>query len=219
MRFPVSIPRAVVLSPESLALGCTTQEALRQAQALAGLLGPAYNGQDGTTAYADLVAAGATQGLTRLRSRLAIDEAFLNTATVLLGDWESMLGLPRSPGVPTSVRRQRLLARWRALRGGTPQAIRIAVAALLDPGVEPVIVENVVQDAPFATPTAVFRFAIVLPDTGPAWRYFMDGQFASSVRATVDAQKPAHTSYAVTNRVGFRCDDPQSVTDLTVLAS
>jgi hypothetical protein len=218
-KFPVNSPRTATISSATLTLGGTNAETLRQSRALALLWGPAYDAQDGTVAYADVTALGSALGLTRLRGRAAADEAFIDTASYLLSEWESMLGIARNPGAPTSVRRQRLLARWRALRGGTPQAITIAVTALLNTGDVPTVVEAPVQDVPYAVEAAVFRFAVVLPDTGPAWTYFLDPVFGNTVRQTVDAMKPAHTSYKVTNRIGFRCDDPQSVCDLTLLSS
>jgi len=217
VHFPVVIPTAVSLSPAFLAgalatedTGELTRETLACAVALARNLGPAYRASPRSTVYADVVAWGAVLARQRLRQRAAADEAFLDTAFYLLAEWEAQLGLPTGEGLPVATRRQRLVAKWRSLRGGSPQAIASAITALLADGDAATVVENLATAV--TTPAYVFVFAVVVPDS-----YFSDPSFAPRVLAIVAGQKPAHTLARVTNRVGFRCDDPDSRCDRTLL--
>lgn len=217
-RFPVAVPLTVSLSPTSQANGTSVEETLRQAQALARVSGPAWTAKDGSLAGADAVALGSALARTRQNTLASVDEAFLDTTVYLLDAWEEMLGLAVSPGLPDAVRRARLISHWRALRGGAPQALLAAVNAVLEAPDTATIVENTVATCT-AFPAGVFLFAVLIPSSAPSFRYLSDPGWVARLRATLDGQKPAHTGYNVTNRVGFRCDDPDSLTDLTVLAT
>ena len=212
MRFPVAVPRSVTLSPALLLAGGDAAETLRQGQELARARGPAYTAKDGSVAAADVLALGSALGRSRRNLLAALDEAFLDTATYLLPEWEAQLGLPVSGGLPPATRRSRLVAKWRAQRGGTPQAIARAVSALLTAPDVATVYENTA--AAVTDPAWVFVFAVRAP-----LAYFTDPTFVGRVRATVEPMKPAYTTLRVTNRVNFRCDDPDSLTDLTLLGT
>lgn len=217
-RFPVAVPLSVTLSPTAVADGTSAAETLRQAQGLAQVSGPAWTAKDGSPAGADVLAMGSALARTRQNTLASVDEAFLDTTTYLLSAWEEMLGLAVSPGLPVDVRRARLISHWRTLRGGTPQALLAAVNAVLVAPDTAQVVENTVADCA-AYPPGVFLFAVVVPSVSPSFRYLSDDGWVARLRATLDGQKPAHTGYNITNRVGFRCDDPDSLTDLTVIAT
>ena len=218
MRFPVAAPLSVTLSPVSVANGTSAAETLRQAQAFARVSGPARTAKDGSPAGADALAFGSALARTRQNTLASVDEAFLDTTRYLLDAWEEMLGLAVSPGLSDAVRRARLISHWRSLRGGTPQALLAAVNAVLTPPDTAVIVENSVADCA-EYPAGVFLFAVVIPSPSPSFPYLSDDGWVARLRATLDGQKPAHTGYNVTNQVGFFCDDPDSLTDLTVIAT
>lgn len=175
-------------------------------------LGTAYQGPDDSAHAADLLTFGAALATMRARVRAAIDEMYPATATELLDEWETMLGLTVDRYLGVDARRARLLARWRALRGGTPQAIARAVTALLSG--DEATVHEVAPSLVTETPERVFRFAVRVP-----LAYHLDAFTAAEMRSVVEAAKPAHTQAAITNRIGFRTDDPDSLTDLTLLAS
>lgn len=200
MRFRVALPTAV-------------GDAGDAARALGAALGTAYQGPDGSVHASDLLAVGAAIATMTGRVRAAMNEAYPGSAVELLDEWEVMLGLPVDPYLGTAARQARLLARWRSLRGGTPQAIALAVTALLSGG-DVATVHEVSPALVTATPERVFRFAVKVP-----LAYHLDAFTASEMRSTVEAMKPAHTQAAITNRIGFRTDDPDSLTDLTLLAS
>lgn len=214
MKFPVAVPLTLTLSSANLALGYDVVEVLRQGQALARIMGPSLTAKSGSLAAADVLAIGSALARSRQNALAALDEAFLDSTTYLLSDWERMLGLVSGIGLPVSTRRNRLIARWRSLRGGSPKAIIKAVLALF--GSTPpslTLVENTVTNGPYADPRAVFVFALVIPDLA----LVRDRLTVALIRETVDPMKPAHTRYYVTNKVGFLTDDPDSLTDLTLL--
>ena len=94
-----------------------------------------------------------------------------------------------------------------------------AVEALLPAGTTVSVDGVAYADVVDTTPSNVFVFAVVIVDAGPTWTFFGDTDVTPAVQAVLGAMKPAHTLGRVTNRVGFRCDDPASVTDLTLLGS
>lgn len=225
MRFPVILPSQVVPSPA--ALGEVSEweaselpgAATRLARAWAKAIGPSQRFADGTPAGADAAAMGVALARSELVMRRALREAFIPTATYTLDDWERMLELPTGAALDPAARQRRLLARWRARRGGTPQAIVAAVEALLPEGTVVGLTEAAYADVVDTVPSLVFVFAITIDDVGPDWTFFGETSVVPAVQAVVAAMKPAHTLCRVTNRVGFYCDDPGSVTDLTLLGS
>ena len=171
-RFPVIQPNSITVSPASQALvydpAYLASEALYDTQAFARSMGPAYRAGSSTTTAADYCTYGVTFAVTRIRLRQALDEAFLCSALYLLPDWETMLGLAPAPGDSQTQRQLRLIAHWRALRGGTPQSIQRATTALLNPPDRTTVVENLISAV--VTPSAVYVFAVVVAPTGRTLR-------------------------------------------------
>ncbi len=225
MKFPLILPTTVTPSPTTLAEVSDWEvtelpgAATRLARAWAKALGPSQKFADGTAAGADAATVGVALARHELVLRRALREAFITTAVDTLSDWERMLGLPVGAALDPEVRQRRLLARWRARRGGSPQAIVAAVEALLPTGTSVSLEEVAYADVVDTVPSNVFVFAVVIADTGPGWTFFGDTDVTPAVQAVLGAMKPAHALGRVTNRVGFRCDDPASVTDLTLLGS
>ena len=93
-------------------------------------------------------------------------------------------------------------------------------------GTPPDISETPAGDAT-EDPTAVFRFAVHMTelDAAPVEGQPLTSCFSatrwSAITRALDATKPAHTTYVITTTQmdGFLCDDPDSLTDNTVLAS
>lgn len=147
------------------------------------------------------------------------NQAFVAYATSdngLLTEWEQLLALPVDTTLSDASRQTRLLAFMRSAIAGTPQAIESAVSAYTGTcTVNETIASVVWASDPLhlaSTRRLVFLFAVVVP-IGFGTSVPKNAQ----VRAIVDRMKPAHTAYNVTNQVGFYCDDPDSLTDLTVL--
>lgn len=200
-------------SPWHTALPTTAGLVGDMARSFSRAIGPAYQAADGTVAAADALAIGDSLALIHETQLAVAAEAFLDSAFYLLAEWETQLGLPVEPYLGVAARRRRLVARWRALRGGTPQAIVRAVTALLTVPDAAVVVENGVLDV-LPEPENVHLFAVVVPLS-----YFSDPNFAPAARGVIEKAKPAHTAYRLTNHVGFYTDDPNSLTDLTVLGA
>ncbi len=176
------------------------------------LMGPAYPAADASTNAADAVAL--ATGLSDLRdtNTASLAEAFPNTASALLSEWERMLGLTVSSGALTTTQRQaRLLARWRTQFAGTPNAIVRALTPLNN-DIAPTMRETAAIDS-HANPPRVFAFTI---------RTGIDPNDAAAIAplaSVVDVMKPAHTKAVFTSKqmVGFYCNDAASLTNNTVL--
>jgi uncharacterized protein YmfQ (DUF2313 family) len=173
------------------------------ARQLATLLG--LNAPDGSLNAADLLALGGALADTRSVLLDALDEAFPDTAWDLLSEWEAMLGLPVQPELPKPVRQARLVAKVRARFSGTPQDILASVKVLAP---EATLVETTAAQAAASAPLNVYRFVILIALATAANQVTYQ-----QIRALVEQMKPAHTHGAVSVRIGFRCDDPQSLTD------
>lgn len=187
------------------------------ARRLARLLGPAFraqydatlNGATGTNLGAALMGLGDALAAVQATLRQAVSEAFPDTALLLLDEWETAVGLPVRPDLAATVRQARIVAKRRQFRGGTPQGLARMLDAVTTAPVT--IVETRAADVT-AAPRNVFLAAIVLSLADAA-----DATLTTQLAALVEASKPAHTSYVLTNQVGFFTDDPASLTDLTVL--
>lgn len=225
MRFPLVLPASVTPSPAALAsvgdyeAGELPAAATRLARAWARAMGPAYRSADGTVAGADAAAIGVALARRELVLQRALREAFISTAVDTLPEWETMLGLSSGAHLSAAARQRRLLARWRARRGGMPTVMRLAIEALLPTGTNVSVVEVPYASVVDTVPSAVFVFAVVIADFGPTWTFFDDLDVTPAVMSVIDAMKPVHTLARVTNQVGFYTDDPASVTDLTLLGS
>lgn len=182
------------------------------------LVGAGWQAPDGSNNAADALALAAS--FADLREELLnvwANElpAFATSDNGLLTEWEILLGLQPDRTSTDTVRQTRLLAFARATLAGTPDSIESAVAAYTGTA-EVVETDSVTVWASDPTPTSetrrgVFQFAIVV-DMAYA-------QYAQvEISAIVNRMKPAHTNFAITNQAtGFLTDDPNSLTDLTVL--
>ena len=176
------------------------------------LMGPAYPAADASTNAADAVAL--ATGLSDLRdtNTASLAEAFPNTASALLSEWERMLGLTVSSGALTTTQRQaRLLARWRTRFSGSPDSI-ISALTPLNSDTPPTMRETVAIEST-ANPPRVFVFTIRTgfdPNNAPT---------IAPLASVVDVMKPAHTKAVFTSKqmVGFYCNDAASLTNNTVL--
>lgn len=183
------------------------------ARRLLRLLGPAYSAPDGSQNAADALGIGGALAASQDTNTESLDEAFPNTAVSLLNEWEAMLGLPVGQGGATQAQRQAaLLARWRTRFAGTPEAIAIALAPL-NGGERPTFRETLWSECT-ANPAWVFVFTVRIAQAtrdNPA--------LLASVRAVIDAMKPAHAGYQITTTQtgGFFCNQATSLTNNTVL--
>jgi uncharacterized protein YmfQ (DUF2313 family) len=183
------------------------------ARQLLRLLGPAFPAPDDSLNAADALNLGRAISDARDTTVASLDEAFPDAALYTLDSWETMLGLPVSAGrLTTTERRAALLARWRTRFSGSPDAI-VSALTPLNSGNAPTMRETVAIES-FAHPVQVFVFTI---------RTAVDPTDAAAnapLRATVDVMKPAHTAVQFTDQsltAGFRCNDPGSLTNNTVL--
>lgn len=201
-------PRIAPLATTDLTLG---DDALYFARLLARAKGTAMPAGDGALNHADNIAFGAALADAVDGLDAMLNQVFPDSATFMLPELEQLYGLPVGTAMTTAQRQARLVARVRASSAGTPQSIIAALTPVTTAWGVPTIVENAWDDVT-AAPRNVFLFAIVLP-----------GYIATTpppeVVAVVEQMKPAHTDYNVTNQVGFLTDDPESITDLTLLGS
>jgi hypothetical protein len=196
----------------TLALPTGTTPAAVFARLLARCMGPAYQAADGTRFDADLraLATGLAQGQTDTLAVAA--EAFVREAVLLLAELESSYGLAVRADLSDASRQARLLAKLRAGRAGTPQEILRAVQVF---DAAATLAEVYWDDVDTTVPSAVFRFAVRL--TVAVWS---DSDLRGEIQRRIDQMKPAHTKCNLhTNEiaVGFRTDDPLSLTDRDVL--
>jgi uncharacterized protein YmfQ (DUF2313 family) len=185
------------------------------ARQLADLLGTAYIPKDGSFVAEDLRALG--RGLSGASDIIddAINQAFPNTATSMLADWEARLGVPIDTTLSDEQRQANLLGKWRTRIGGSPQRIERAIRSI-DPTatVLEFTIEQVYDNEPNATLWGsqtyrlVFRFAVQLSAATVA-----DASKLSRIRAIVSQMKPAHTEFDTTVETSFRWDDPDSLFD------
>ena len=185
------------------------------ARQLAHAIGTALGASDGTAAAADLLALGGLLADARQSIRDLADEAFVDTAYDLLDELERAYGLPVQPELGVAARRARLLAKVRAARAGSPDAIALSVGAL-DPGYG-----TVSENTPATVPRdaddgaraggerMVFHFGVRL--SVAVWN---DAAVRERLRRLVAQMKPAHTTFDLhTNDPadGFRFNDPDSL--------
>lgn len=187
---------------------------LAMAHQVGRLMGPSYAAPDGSANAADFLTLGIMLAMQRAFGIANLGEAFPDSPTTLLDEWEAMLGLPSGVGLLTDdARRTRLLAQWRTRFAGTPQAIEQAIAPV-NGGSLPSILERVAADCT-AAPEKVFGFVVKIQDATRT-----DPAAMAIVNHVLDVMKPAHTNYWVTSTQagGFLTDDPNSLTDNTVIA-
>lgn len=201
-------PRSTPLATDDLTLGAMALTLARQLAILKGSGMPAPNT---SLNHADNMAMGAALAAARAMFLNVLAQAFVDTATDLLSELEVQYGLPMSPDLSTAARQARLTSKVRASVAGTPQSILAAVQPLIGgayPGAS--IEENQARDCT-AVPNAVFRWALILPG------YLGVIPLDPLLDEVLQQMKPAHTSYAISNRRGFLTNDPTSLTNLTLI--
>lgn len=191
-----------------LILPSGTTDADRFARELAILRGPEVTAADGTVVATDFRALGGALAGVRSTVLRAIAQAHPSSASDLLDELEEQVGLANGGDLSTAARRTRLRAKVRARRQGTELAIREAVRTIASAAT----LQGVAWSATTAYPRATFRVAIVLPVAT------FDSGDRATIQALAEQQAPAHTEPRTTTRVGFRCDDPLSRCDDTLLA-
>lgn len=187
------------------ALPTETGAAGDTARRLGRAIGPALQPADGTRAAADLLALGGSIADARDTVRTAIAQAFADSATDLLGDLESVYGLAlERTDLSTTARQTRLVAKVRAVRGGSPQAILAAVRAI--DATASLVEFTAAQNETY--PRGVFHFVLKLD---PA--VFDNDEQRSQIERLVAQMKPAHTGVTIAPNDAFLTDDPNSLTD------
>lgn len=185
------------------------------ARKIAFAMGTAYNHADGTRNSADALAMGDALAALRAQVVLAIDQAFVSSATVMLDELEESYGLPVRRDMTNEARQNRLVAKTRAGRRGSPQGLVNALAPIASPTS---ILENLLTAVPIDPTTGdrrgQWKFGVLVP----AGTYDSPEKM-TQVRAVLDQMKPAHTNYVVGVHSGFFCDDADSLTDRDLLGS
>lgn len=172
------------------------------ARQLLRLIGPGRQAQDGSLNAADALAYGSALAAARATQLGALGEAFVDTATDLLSEWEALLGIAVDTTLPVAARRARLLAFRRAATSGSPQSIEASVAAYA--GSCSIVESSAVRvwrGDPFPVAAArrgVFRFTVVVP-----LGYVQSAAASAEVGRLVDRMKPAHTTYQIANAACF----------------
>jgi hypothetical protein len=113
------------------------------ARRLAAALGTAWQAGDTTHNAALLLAIGDAFADLYADQDIATNQAFVNTATVMLSELEERYGLTVRIDMSTADRQTRLLSKVRAARAGTPQGIERSITPY-DPTVT--VAENLSSD-------------------------------------------------------------------------
>ena len=165
--------------------------------------------QDSLTA-ADALALGASLDDARLMLLDLLNQAFANTVTSMIAEWEAAYGLLPDSSLTLADRQMRLLTFLRSTGAGSPQSIASAVDAFTGGG-------TVVVETPSTTVDvgAVFRFVVVVP-----LAFIQSVSKRARIADMVERMKPAHSLGVTANAVGFFCDGYlDSFVDYTVLGS
>lgn len=180
------------------------------ARQLALLVGPGQQAPDGSLNAADYLAFGQYVADAKTTNDDCIRNAFVSAAVELLSESENEYGLQENPPLSVAQRQQRLVTKARARFEGTPDAM---VTTLLPYDPNAMIYERTsTQAAAAGQPNLVFWFvAVVSVAAYNAHRLDMI--------ADLQQQKPAHTNFAVGTRIGFRTDDPLSLTNRDFLGA
>lgn len=201
-----------------------TPDGVLLAQQIARALGPAYQSvwQDGshyggagakTKAGVEALVEGFAlndDGAAVLARALA--EAFPDTATDTLAEWETRLGLPSNRSAPIADRRAALLGKVRAILGAKTTSILTAVQAI-DSGA--VLYETTAQKAADAgDPRLVHEAGLVIAATWNA------SEKRSAIRAIIEQMKPVYARINIASGRGFFTDGYlDSRTDDTLLGA
>ncbi len=180
---------------QSLPTSSTTGRAstLAIARQMLRAVGSGWQAPQGSLNAADALSLGASLDDARRVLLACLDEAYADTVTEMLDEWETVYGLPVVAGLSTAERRARLVAYVRASFAGSPQGIERALEALTQSAVS-------INEGP-PNGVYVFLFAVVV-----SLGFVQVPEKAAQVRAIVDRMKPAHTNYSICNAIGFYCD-------------
>lgn len=173
------------------------------ARYLLRIMGPAIQAPDGSQNAARFLALGGALARARQITVSSLDEAFVTTALMLLGEHEADYGLAVRPDLSVEARRTRLLAKVRASKRSSPQGILRAVRTI-DPTTT--IVEITPDDiSPRTTDGAfpgsdrdVYFFYVVVDSP-----VFFDTDKKAQIEAIVHQMKPAHKDFRVVKSIGF----------------
>lgn len=193
------------------------------ARLLGRMVGPAIAAPDGSLDAADYLALAAALADGRATNRNLLRNAFPGEAVELLDQWEGLLGLAVSSALPDGTRQERLVVVIRASAAGTPSNIGRALAPI-NGGVEPEVLEALAADVT-AAPENVFRYVVHMTtvDAAPVAGQPVSAQFSptrwNAITTALARLSPAHTAAHVTTTqtTAFLTDDPNSLTDNTVL--
>lgn len=184
------------------------------ARQLGRLLGPWLDAPDGSRNAADLVALGSAIGDAGDSVASAGDEAFVYLASALIEEWEALYGIT-TPAPTLEERRADLLARARAGFVAHPRTMVAAIRTIAGDDatvVEPLWSEVTVD--PERVHVIAVRMSVDAYGTPPEHT-----DTYLRVGAVVQRMKPAHVDvvYTGTQTAGFYTDDPNSLTDNTIL--
>ena len=191
-----------------------TAAKIRLARQLGRLLGPWLAAPDDSRNAADLIALGSAIGDASDTNVSVGNEAFVYLASALLEEWEALYGID-TPAPTIEERQANLLARARAGFVAHPRTIVTAIRGIVGEVAE--VVEPIWHEVT-ANPERVHVIAVRVDEdsygTPPT-------QTASLQRidAVVQRMKPAHVEvlYTSTQTDDFLTDDPNSLTDNTIL--
>lgn len=201
-------------TPQPLPTTGATESKVRLARQLGRLLGPWLDAPDDSANAADLLAIGSAIGDAADTNVSVGNEAFVYLASALLPEWEAIYGI-KTPATTTEERQDELLARARAGFVAHPRTMIAAIRGIA--GEDADVIEPLWSEVT-ANPERAHVIAVRVDEdtygTPPT-------QTAPMLRVTavVNRMKPAHvdTVYTSTQTDGFLTDDPNSLTDNTVL--
>jgi len=193
------------------------------ARLIGRMIGPAVSAPDGSLDAADYLALAGALADGRSTNRNLLRNAFPGEAVELLDQWEGLLGLAVSSSLADGARQERLVVVIRASAAGTPSNIGRALASI-NGGVAPEVLEVLAADVTAAREN-VFRYVVHMTtvDAAPVAGQPVSAQFSptrwSAIKSALDRLSPAHTAAHVTTTqtTAFLTDDPNSLTDNTVL--
>lgn len=120
--------------------------------------------------------------LQRLEIRDLLAQAFIDTATWGLGDWERVLGLKPDAGDSYEQRRNRILLKLQGHQTSTLEFMRALVLRYCKEGTQASIIEN---DIPYTFKVDVSQGSVL---------------YAKDLLEALDTYKPAHLSYKIALR-------------------
>lgn len=184
------------------------------ARQLGRLLGPWLEAPDGSRNAADLVALASAVGDTSDSAISAGNEAFVYLADALIEEWEAIYGIT-TPAPTLEERRDDLLARARAGFVAHPRTMVAAIKTIA--GDDATVVEPLWHEVtvdPDRIHVIAVRMSVEAYGTPPAYT-----DTYLRVAAVVQRMKPAHVAvvYTGTQTDDFLTDDPNSLTDNTIL--